>query len=83
MMTSMLDCETVMRRLWDYLDGELTVERMREIELHLAHCERCRPHAEFRRAFRGAVAGAGSASDDTDALSRRVRAALQAAAGGG
>ena len=80
MMIPMLDCETVMRRLWDYLDRELTAERMNEIEQHLEQCERCRPHADFRRAFAGAVAGASIATEDTDALRARIRAALRAAA---
>jgi anti-sigma factor (TIGR02949 family) len=80
MMMPMLDCETVMRRLWDYLDRELTAERMQEIEQHLEHCEKCRPQADFRRAFAGAVAGASIPTGDSDALRGRIRAALRAAA---
>ncbi len=83
MMMPMLDCETVMRRLWDYLDRELTEERMQEIEQHLEHCEKCRPQADFRRAFQGAVAGASVPDSDTEALSLRIRAALRAAAATG
>jgi anti-sigma factor RsiW len=35
-MTEMLDCDAVMRQLWDYLDGELTAEREQAIRAHLA-----------------------------------------------
>lgn len=51
----MIDCETVMRQLWDYLDGELTAERTEAIRKHVEMCSRCRPHSEFERAFLVAV----------------------------
>ena len=51
----MLDCNSVMRQLWDYLDGELTPERMEAISNHIAMCSRCHPQTEFERAFLAAV----------------------------
>ena len=75
----MLDCEAVMRQLWDYLDRELTADNMHELESHLEQCEKCRPQAEFRRAFRGAIHEACEDVGDTTALTARIRAALQAA----
>ena len=42
-MKPMLDCDSVMRQLWDYLDGELTEDRMEAIRAHLAMCSRCMP----------------------------------------
>ena len=51
----MLDCDTVMRQLWDYLDGELTPERTEAIRNHIAMCSRCHPQTEFERAFLAAV----------------------------
>jgi anti-sigma factor (TIGR02949 family) len=51
----MIDCDTVMRQLWDYLDGELTPERSDAIRRHVEMCSRCRPHSEFERAFLVAV----------------------------
>jgi anti-sigma factor (TIGR02949 family) len=80
MMMPMLDCETVMRRLWDYLDGALTAERMQEIESHLDACEQCQPQADFRRAFQHAVSAASLEAGDVSALSERIRTALWAAA---
>jgi anti-sigma factor (TIGR02949 family) len=78
-MDDMLDCDSVMRQLWDYLDQQLTPDTMRAIHVHLEHCHRCRPQAEFRRAFERAVAGAREEAGDTDALRERIRLALRKA----
>lgn len=51
----MIDCDTVMRQLWDYLDGELTAERTEAIRQHIAMCSRCTPQTEFEQAFLAAV----------------------------
>ncbi|MCZ8206371.1 zf-HC2 domain-containing protein [Gemmatimonas sp.] len=79
MMLPMLDCEAVMRQLWDYLDQQLTPDTMRAIHAHLDDCQQCRPHAEFRRAFERVVAGAREDAGDTDALRERIRQALRKA----
>lgn len=50
-MKAMLDCDAVMRQLWDYLDGELSEERMQAIREHLTLCARFHPQYEFERAF--------------------------------
>ena len=47
----MIDCDTVMRQLWDYLDGELTPERSEAIRRHVEMCARCNPQSEFEQAF--------------------------------
>lgn len=73
----MLNCDEVMRQLWDYLDGELTPERMQAIEAHLAMCGRCHPQAEFERAFLRAVAQAKREPSDPEGLAARVRQALR------
>jgi predicted anti-sigma-YlaC factor YlaD len=39
---SMLDCESVMRQLWDYLDRQLTPDTLVAIARHLDDCGRCR-----------------------------------------
>ncbi len=74
----MLDCETVMRQLWDYLDGELSAERMAAIRAHLAMCARCYPQYEFERAFLDALDRAQHEHSDPARLSDRVAAALRA-----
>lgn len=77
----MLDCDAVMRQLWDYLDRELTPDTMMAIHRHLDMCRQCRPHAAYRRAFEAAVAGARIEAGNTDALRDRIRTALRTAHG--
>ena len=76
-MKPMLDCESVMRQLWDYLDDELTPDRMEAMRAHLAVCKRCVPQAHFERAFLGAVVRAQRAHGHTERLRERVVAALR------
>jgi hypothetical protein len=68
-----------MRQLWDFLDNELTSERMLAIEAHLVMCSRCHPHAEFERAFLHAVSLATRhAPLQVPDMGHRVREALRA-----
>ena len=76
--TPMLDCESVMRQLWDYLDGELTPERMAAIRAHLEICQRCYPQYEFERSFLDAVAASTREHSNPDRLRVKLMAALQA-----
>jgi anti-sigma factor RsiW len=75
-----IDCETAVRRLWDYLDGRLPSSARAEVEAHLAVCEYCPPHFVFAREMQATLA-ASAAPTITDAeeteLRHRVRAALQ------
>ncbi len=75
----MVDCESVMRQLWDYLDHELTPERMLMIEAHLARCARCHPKAEFERAFLRAVATSRREHADPERVRAHVMDALRTA----
>ncbi len=52
----MISCQEVITELWDYLDGELPVERAAAIADHLAECARCYPQYRFEYAFLAAVA---------------------------
>jgi anti-sigma factor RsiW len=52
----MISCQAVITELWDYLDGELPVERAALIADHLAECARCYPQYRFEYAFLAAVA---------------------------
>jgi anti-sigma factor (TIGR02949 family) len=52
----MISCQEVITELWDYLDGELPVERANAIADHLAECARCYPQYRFEYAFLSAVA---------------------------
>ena len=72
----MIDCDAVMRELWDFLDGELPAERLSLIEAHVKLCDRCGPHLRFERAFRSALHRAREHSGASEALGARVRARL-------
>ena len=74
----MLDCESVMRQLWDFLDGELTPERMAAVRAHIEMCKRCYPQHEFEQSFLDAVAARRRQHSDPQRLRRRVADALRA-----
>jgi anti-sigma factor (TIGR02949 family) len=74
----MLDCQSVMRQLWDYLDGELTSERMEAIRAHIAMCARCYPQYEFERTFLTAVAASRKEHSDPERLRTTLLDALRA-----
>lgn len=73
-----LDCDTVMRQLWDYLDGELTTERALQLAAHLTTCQRCHPQMAFEQAFLTVLASTRSAGGHASALRQRVMAMLAA-----
>jgi anti-sigma factor (TIGR02949 family) len=50
-----IDCLTTVRQLWDYLDHELTEERMAIVRRHLMECEHCLPHHDFGKRFLEAI----------------------------
>lgn len=73
-----IDCETAVRRLWDFLDGRLPARSREEVETHLATCELCPPHFEFARSMQRALAASAPLPTDGEEtrLRERVRAAL-------
>jgi anti-sigma factor (TIGR02949 family) len=77
-MRPMLDCDAVMRQLWDYLDGELTEDRVNAIREHLALCQRCYPQFEFERTFLKTLARARREHSDPARVRERVMATLLA-----
>lgn len=75
-----IDCETAVRRLWDYLDGRLPDLARTAVEEHLAACELCPPHFDFARTMHSALAASAPprVPDDEEArLRERVRSALR------
>jgi len=74
-----MDCEQVVRELWDYLDGELTEERMNEVRAHLKACRGCFPHFDFERAFLEALAKSKAEHAAPDDLRKKVVAKLRKA----
>lgn len=73
----MLDCESVMRQLWDYLDGELTADRRSAIRSHLELCKRCHPQHQFEQSFLDAVAASAPAHSNPGRLREKLMAALE------
>ena len=78
MSAPMLDCESVMRQLWDYVDAELTPQRMDEISAHVEMCQRCYPQYEFERSFLDAIAARRRTHSDPERLRAKLIEALQA-----
>ncbi|MBY0491730.1 MAG: zf-HC2 domain-containing protein [Gemmatimonadaceae bacterium] len=76
---AVIDCDTAVRRLWDYLDAELDAPRFAEVEQHLAACAECSEHVSFSRAFLRAVhEAAAPAALSEETLRQRVLARLAA-----
>ena len=67
------DCRETVRRLWDYLDHELSEAEVLAVDAHLASCDRCPPHFTFERAFLEAVRAARREQGAHAALRDRVR----------
>jgi anti-sigma factor (TIGR02949 family) len=75
-MMDMLDCKSVMRQLWDFLDGELTADKMDAIREHLSMCARCQPQSEFAQSFLTAMSQARREHSNPGGLATKVRDAL-------
>jgi anti-sigma factor (TIGR02949 family) len=74
-----IDCDTAVRRLWDYLDGRLPEMARDEVEAHLATCAVCPPHFTFARTVQHALAASAPARilpEEEVRLRERVRGAL-------
>ncbi len=67
-----IDCDTTVRRLWDYLDEELDASRYAEVEAHVRDCVHCAEHFAFAQHFLGAVSEALDESHDPAALRAQV-----------
>ncbi|HUO52576.1 MAG TPA: zf-HC2 domain-containing protein [Gemmatimonadaceae bacterium] len=74
-----MDCSQAVHQLWDYLDGELTDEKMAEVRAHLKACKGCFPHFDFEEAFLEAVRKSRAETACPDALRRKVMAKVQRA----
>lgn len=75
----MIDCHGVMKRLWEYLDGELPPDEADRIRDHLAMCARCYPQYRHQLAFLAQVARAAAVTAPRQEFLRRLEAALASA----
>jgi anti-sigma factor (TIGR02949 family) len=74
------DCASVARALYDYLDDELTPDRLEAIKGHLTHCTGCTEHVDFARQLLDQLAAMPVDAAQVASLTERVRAALRAEA---
>ncbi len=74
----MLDCDQVVRQLWDYLDGALGEDQRALIVAHLEQCAGCTSHFEFERAFLVTLGKLRRDDAEFDGLKTQVIAALRA-----
>jgi mycothiol system anti-sigma-R factor len=75
-----IDCRTAVQQLWDYLDEELTPERMNDVRGHLERCKSCLPHHDYAQAFLAALSAAReNEARAPEALRKRVMDNLRAA----
>jgi anti-sigma factor (TIGR02949 family) len=50
-----IDCDRALVELYQFLDGELTIERRQRIEVHLHGCQHCFSSFDFEQEFRMVV----------------------------
>lgn len=55
--TRAIDCRTALTNLFDFLDQELTPERMQAMRDHLVQCTPCFEHIKFEERFLLALRG--------------------------
>ena len=73
---SVSDCESIVRRLWPFLDSTLPESDRAIIVEHLAGCGNCRSHFDFAQAFLEAVHELRPAEAGDEQLRARVLSAL-------
>lgn len=72
----MITCEDALARLWEFIDGELSLEERDEVRRHLEVCHRCYPHYDFQRAYRRYVRRLGEGERVSEDCRRRLFEAL-------
>jgi mycothiol system anti-sigma-R factor len=71
-----LDCHAAMRRLWEYVDGELSGKTLQAVHAHLAICADCYRHFAFERQFLAALEAAQAQECAPARLHKQVLEAL-------
>lgn len=54
-----LECKDVVKKIFEYIDGELDEHTHDDIEHHLEHCRSCFSRAEFEAELKSRVKNAG------------------------
>lgn len=71
-----IDCETVMRQLFDYLDGEVDEQAHGDIVHHLDDCRSCFSRIEFESRLKDRVRRSGR-NKAPDSLRDRLETLIQ------
>lgn len=77
----MIDCREAVRRMWAYLEHELSAKPVSEFEAHLETCQRCCGELEFNRHLREMVAEKEGAPPVPPELRTRIEILLADADG--
>lgn len=72
-----IDCDAVMRQLFEFLDNEVDVAAHHAIHRHIEDCRSCFSRVEFERQLKNRIQGAGKGSAP-GSLRRRVAEMMNA-----
>lgn len=74
-----IDCQEALRRLYEYLDDELTPETTAEVRRHIELCAACYPEVKSATEFRDALQRAARGQPlCPESLRRRIAEMLEA-----
>lgn len=76
------DCEESLKELYEFLDGELTVERRSNIRVHLEGCQQCYEAFDFEAELR-IVVSTRCREQVPDSLREKIADALRQVSEGG
>ncbi len=74
---ALIDCETAVRALYDYLDGRLPDATRSAVEAHVETCRTCASHFTFARRLIELVPSALPLGGESVALRERIVASLK------
>lgn len=74
----MLTCQEALERLYEFLDGELSIQEMESVEAHFHVCSRCYPVLQFESAFLEVLERVRSRERCPSELRSRLMLALEA-----
>lgn len=72
-----ISCREAVDRIYEFLDGELTEEKAREIRCHVRQCDRCYPMYDWERMFLDYVRDRADHPEDNPKLRRKVESMLE------
>lgn len=75
------DCRAVLERLYLYLDGEIAVEEVTLIQVHLEECNGCLHRYDFERDFKLLIHRKCREGSMPSGLADKIRANIRAALG--